>query len=107
MKNLIMYFSATGNTARAMDLIAGELKAKGDEATLLAVSARTAVPPDIAAYGRIILAFPVLAFNPPAFFVKFAKSLPRAASVDRVVAQSSDNEFHCYSLTLFYKPKAS
>ena len=27
--------------------------------------------------------------------------------VDRVVRQSSDNEFHCYSLTLFYKPKAS
>ena len=25
--------------------------------------------------------------------------------VDRVVRQSSDNEFHCYSLTLFYKPK--
>ncbi|MDP1824485.1 MAG: hypothetical protein Q8L48_14620 [Archangium sp.] len=27
--------------------------------------------------------------------------------VDRVVRQSSDNEFHCYSLTLFYKPRAS
>ena len=29
--------------------------------------------------------------------------------VDRVVSQSSDNEFHCYSLILFYrdKPKAS
>lgn len=26
--------------------------------------------------------------------------------VDRVVRQSSDNEFHCYSLSLFYKPKA-
>jgi hypothetical protein len=25
--------------------------------------------------------------------------------VDRVVAQSSDNEFHCYSLILFYKQK--
>ena len=27
--------------------------------------------------------------------------------VDRVVRQSSDNEFHCYSLTLFYKPKSA
>lgn len=25
--------------------------------------------------------------------------------VDRVVAQSSDNEFHCYTLVLFYKHK--
>ncbi|MFZ5442694.1 MAG: hypothetical protein ACOZQL_21975 [Myxococcota bacterium] len=25
--------------------------------------------------------------------------------VDRVVRQSSDNEFHCFSLILFYKPK--
>lgn len=25
--------------------------------------------------------------------------------VDRVVAQSSDNEFHCYTLVLFYRQK--
>jgi hypothetical protein len=27
--------------------------------------------------------------------------------VDRVVCQSSDNEFHCYSMVLFYKQKGS
>lgn len=27
--------------------------------------------------------------------------------VDRVVRQSSDNEFHCYSLMLFYKQRGS
>jgi len=27
--------------------------------------------------------------------------------VDRVVRQSSDNEFHCYSLTLFYKQRST
>lgn len=26
--------------------------------------------------------------------------------VDKVVSQSSDNEFHCYSLVLFYKTRA-
>lgn len=26
--------------------------------------------------------------------------------VDKVVAQSSDNEFHCYSLVLFYRQRA-
>ncbi len=25
--------------------------------------------------------------------------------VDKVVSQSSDNEFHCYSLVIFYKQK--
>jgi hypothetical protein len=25
--------------------------------------------------------------------------------VDRVVCQSSDNEFHCYSMVIFYKHK--
>ncbi|PZR17378.1 MAG: hypothetical protein DI536_03380 [Archangium gephyra] len=27
--------------------------------------------------------------------------------VDRVVRQSSDNEFHCYSLLLFYKQRGA
>lgn len=27
--------------------------------------------------------------------------------VDRVVRQSSDNEFHCYSLMLFYKQRGA
>ena len=26
--------------------------------------------------------------------------------VDKVVSQSSDDEFHCYSLIIFYKPKS-
>ena len=27
---------------------------------------------------------------------------PRAKIVDKIVTQSSDNEFHCLSITLFY-----
>ncbi len=30
---------------------------------------------------------------------------PDARIVDRVVTQSSDNEFHCLSITLFYSSK--
>jgi hypothetical protein len=38
---------------------------------------------------------------------RWLKSNSDLEIVDRVVRQSSDNEFHCYSLTLFYKPKGS
>ncbi len=27
--------------------------------------------------------------------------------VDRVVTQSSDNEFHCLTIVIFYRPKAA
>jgi hypothetical protein len=33
---------------------------------------------------------------------RWIKSNPDFQLVDREVRQSSDNEFHCYSLTLFY-----
>ena len=38
---------------------------------------------------------------------RWLKSNADLEIVDRVVRQSSDNEFHCYSLTLFYKPKTA
>lgn len=36
---------------------------------------------------------------------RWLKSNQDLEIVDKVVAQSSDNEFHCYSLVLFYKQK--
>ncbi len=38
---------------------------------------------------------------------RWLKSNSDLEIVDRVVRQSSDNEFHCYSLILFYKPKSA
>ena len=38
---------------------------------------------------------------------RWLKSNADLEIVDRVVRQSSDNEFHCYSLSLFYKPKST
>jgi hypothetical protein len=38
---------------------------------------------------------------------RWIKSNTDLEIVDRVVRQSSDNEFHCYSLMLFYKPRAA
>lgn len=37
---------------------------------------------------------------------RWIKSNQDLEIVDKVVSQSSDNEFHCYSLVLFYKQKA-
>lgn len=37
---------------------------------------------------------------------RWIKSNTDLEIVDRVVRQSSDNEFHCYSLILFFKQKA-
>ncbi|MFO0599023.1 MAG: hypothetical protein U0228_27185 [Myxococcaceae bacterium] len=36
---------------------------------------------------------------------RWLKSNTDLEIVDRVVRQSSDNEFHCYSLVIFYKQK--
>jgi hypothetical protein len=36
---------------------------------------------------------------------RWLKSNSDLEVVDRVVRQSSDNEFHCYTLILFYRPK--
>lgn len=37
---------------------------------------------------------------------RWLKSNADLEVVDKVVAQSSDNEFHCYTVVLFYQPKA-
>ncbi|MFZ5470670.1 MAG: hypothetical protein ACOZIN_14655 [Myxococcota bacterium] len=36
---------------------------------------------------------------------KWIKDNPGLEIVDRVVTQSSDKEFHCLTITLFYRPK--
>ena len=37
---------------------------------------------------------------------RWLKSSPVIEVVDRVVSQSSDNEFHCLTIVLFYRQKA-
>ena len=36
---------------------------------------------------------------------RWIKDNPQADLVDKVVTQSSDKEFHCLTVTLFYKPR--
>lgn len=37
---------------------------------------------------------------------RWIKENPNADIVDKVVTQSSDKEFHCLTITLFYKSKS-
>ena len=37
---------------------------------------------------------------------RWIKENPNVEIVDKIVTQSSDKEFHCLTLTLFYKTKA-
>ena len=36
---------------------------------------------------------------------RWIKDNPNLEIVDRVLTQSSDKEFHCLTITLFYKPR--
>ncbi len=38
---------------------------------------------------------------------RWLKSVPEIEVVDRVVSQSSDNEFHCLTIVLFYREKSA
>ena len=38
---------------------------------------------------------------------KWLKENPNAEIVDKVVTQSSDKEFHCLTITLFYRQRSS
>jgi hypothetical protein len=38
---------------------------------------------------------------------RWIKSNADLEIVDTVVRQSSDNEFHCYSMVLFYRPRST
>lgn len=37
---------------------------------------------------------------------KWLRENPSLEIVDKVVTQSSDKEFHCLTITLFYRPRA-
>jgi hypothetical protein len=38
---------------------------------------------------------------------RWLKSNPEVEVVDRIVTQSSDDEFHCLTIVLFYRQKAT
>ena len=79
----IRYFSGTGNTRRAVDAMAAAMAAGGWSVELLAIEGGGG-----AARGPVdleLLAFPTLAWGPPAFVRRHVRSLPRAAGASAAV----------------------
>jgi len=76
MNVIIYFFSATGNTARAVQAIAGRLETAGHEVSVQVVDGRTAPSADFPAL--TIIAFPIWSWAAPYFMLEFVKRLPRA-----------------------------
>jgi ferredoxin len=82
MKNLIYYFSATGNTERAVGLIAEELRSAGEEVELEPIRAGSPPQKAPAEADRIVVAFPTLAMVPPVMVQRFIRRLPSGRRKD-------------------------
>jgi len=74
------YFSATGNTEKALRRAESELREAGHEVIESIVTAASAMP-ELASCDCVIAAFPVLAKAPPAMFSKFLNRMPRGEKI--------------------------
>jgi ferredoxin len=81
MKNLILYFSATGNTARVVDIIGAELESAGQEVRRAPVAAPLSTE-ELGGIDRLVVAFPVLAKMPPVFVRRRLGRLPSGLRLD-------------------------
>ena len=76
MQAAIHFFSGTGNTARAVGIVAARLEAAGWEVARRAIAGGAAPPagiPDLT-----VVAFPIWAWAPPHFVVEYVRRLPKA-----------------------------
>ena len=73
-KGLIVYFSQTGSTARAVERIATGLRASGFE--VRACNIKDQKPPDVHGYDVLGIGFPVYAFKPPLNVCDHVSRLP-------------------------------
>jgi ferredoxin len=75
-KTIIHYFTGTGNTAHAVQLITGRLLTAGHEVTTIQVC-RGVRPPEETVDFHIV-AFPVLSWAPPAMMNRYLMRMPRS-----------------------------
>ncbi len=75
MKYLCMYYSATGNTERAVGLIRQRLETAGSSVDAVKIQKDVSIP-GLSGYDSMIVAFPVLALSPPVFVKRFIRSMP-------------------------------
>ena len=75
MKAVIHFFSGTGNTARAAEIVAARLEAAGYEVARRAIAGGTEPPagvPDLT-----VVAFPIWAWAAPHFVLEYVRRLPK------------------------------
>lgn len=83
MRCAILYFSATGNTRRAISIVEREMAAAGNQVEVYRLSRdRDSLKPLLDAgfprgYDLFVVAFPVLSFGAPDFVRRAVKALPR------------------------------
>jgi ferredoxin len=75
----IVYYTGTGNTLRALSIIAGELGNAGWTVSMTDMGTGS-VPPAPGQGDMLILGFPTLGFSPPASVPEYIARLPRPAS---------------------------
>jgi ferredoxin len=75
MRYTCFYYSATGNTERAVTLLRRKLEAAGSTVDVTRIRKGVRAP-DIGGYDGVIVAFPVLSFAPPVFVKRFIRSIP-------------------------------
>ncbi len=83
----IVYYTGTGNTRRALGLVAGELERSGWTVSMTDIGTST-VPEAPGPGDMLILGFPTLGFSPPASVCEYIARLPRPAA-DSGPAESS------------------
>ena len=75
MKAVLHFFSGTGNTARAVGIVAARLEAAGWEVARQAIAGGAEPPagiPDLT-----VVAFPIWAWAPPHFVLEYVRGLPK------------------------------
>jgi Pyruvate/2-oxoacid:ferredoxin oxidoreductase delta subunit len=81
MKYLCLYYSGTGNTERAMEIVRRGIEDSGSSVEVLRAKARMDLR-RLPAHDQLIVAFPVYSFAPPVFFKKLMRALPRGERPD-------------------------
>ena len=76
MRTVFHYYSATGNTARAVQAIGGKCKLAGHDVSFRLVDGHTPSPTDIP--DLTVMAFPIWAWAAPHFVLNYVRRLPRA-----------------------------
>jgi ferredoxin len=89
MRNLIISFSATGNTARCVGIIKGALGEAGQVVVERPLTATGPSAGEFEGFDRIIVACPVLAMAPPVFVRRYLRRMPHASMVNGIAQRAA------------------